>query len=303
MVLSTAKRITDSAGSWQVHDVLPMDDAMFRQWRDMLESRIGVSILAERKSFLLTSLAARMKEIGCETYNEYLEFLESGSNGVVEWEILVDRLTVHETRFYRDKNALSLLEKKFLSSLGEETGETKKLDFWSVGCATGEEPYTLAIAVDDYLQKHDIPAFFSVTATDISRASLTTARGGIYHRNRLKNLPVRLLRKYFLPHDLDHYRLDKALRDRVCFTLLNLIDSQDSRIGKMDVIFCQNVLIYFRNEKRLEIVNQLAGHLRSGGILILGAGEVLNWQHPNLKNISTQDVVAYQCVRDDEVVS
>ena len=135
-----------------MHDVLPMDDSMFQQWREMLESRIGVSILAERKSFLLTSLAARMKEVGCKTYRDYLDFLESGSNGVVEWEILVDRLTVHETRFYRDKNALTFVEKEFISKLGEDTAETKNLDFWSVGCATGEEPYSLDIAVDYYLQ-------------------------------------------------------------------------------------------------------------------------------------------------------
>lgn len=300
MVLSTVNRVKDNAGSWQVQELLPMDDNMFRQWQGMLESRIGISILNERKSFLLTSLSARMREIGCKSYRAYMELLESGTNGAVEWEILVDRLTVHETRFFRNRHALDFVEKEFLDQLDRNTSEPQKLDFWSVGCATGEEPYSLAITIEDFLSKHRIPAYYSVTATDISRASLARAREGVFHRNRLTNLPVRMLRKYFTPHDLDHYRLVKSLRDRVCFTLLNLIDFQKSRIGKMDLIFCQNVLIYFRSEKRLEIANQLVEHLRPGGILILGAGEVLNWHHPDLKPISNQDVVAYRCVRHEE---
>ena len=108
--------------------------------------------------------------------------------------------------------AARLVSKKdFLSRLDDGSAETKKLDIWSVGCATGEEPYSLAIFVEDYLQKNKIAAYYSVTATDISRASLVTAREGIYHRNRLKNLPVRMLRKYFLPHDLEARMLKMEL--------------------------------------------------------------------------------------------
>lgn len=275
---------------------LPMDDKLFENWQAMLEERIGISIPEERRSFLVTSLGQRMGEVGCQSYRQYMDLLENGPNGAVEWELLVDYLTVHETRFYRDTGALRLLEEQFFRFLGRDDSDESRanVDVWSVGCATGEEPYSLAIALDDYLLSQGLENYFSVTATDISRASLATARQGIYHRNRLRNLPVKLLRRYFLPYDLDHYRLGKNIRDRVCFTLMNLVDAGDASLGKMDIIFCQNVLIYFKRERRLEIANSLVEHLRPGGLLILGAGELVNWRHKQLVQVPDSEVVAFR---------
>jgi len=273
---------------------LTMDDRLFSRWQEMLEERIGISIPDERRSFLVTSLGQRMSEVGCRSYEQYMQMLQDGPLGAVEWELLVDHLTVHETRFYRDGAALRLLEEQFFRFLGRDDESRANVDIWSVGCATGEEPYSLAIALDDYLLAQGLENYFSVTATDISRASLATARQGIYHRNRLRNLPVKLLRRYFLPYDLDHYRLSKTIRDRVCFTLMNLIDAGDAALGKMDIIFCQNVLIYFKRERRLEIANSLVEHLRPGGLLILGAGELVNWRHERLVQIPDEDVVAFR---------
>ncbi len=301
MALGTVKFIGET-GRWQMQHPLPMDDTLFQHWREMLEARIGISLPQERKSFLVTSLAVRMREVGCENYADYLELLESGRNGAVEWEILVDRLTVHETRFCRDQQALLLVEQEVQRRLPKNPDEPVKLDFWSVGCATGEEPYSLAITVEHFLQSVDRPGLYSVMATDISRASLASAREGVFHRNRLKNMPVELLRTYFKPYDLDHYQLVKRIRDRVCFTRLNLINLDANRIGGMDVIFCQNVLIYFRRERRVEIVNRLVDHLRPGGVLILGAGELVNWNHPALVPIVNEEVIAYRREQEEDAV-
>ena len=283
-----------------MHSPLPMDDGMFQHWQEMLEERIGITIPVERRSFLVTSLDQRMSEVGCHSYGEYMRLLEDGPHGAVEWELLVDHLTVHETRFYRDSAALQLLEDQFFRFIGRDDESRTNIDVWSVGCATGEEPYSLAIALDDYLLNHELENYFSVTATDISRASLATARQGIYHRNRLRNLPVKLLRRYFLPYDLDHYRLSRTIRDRVCFTLMNLVDVGDASLGKMDIIFCQNVLIYFKRERRAEIANSLVEHLRPGGLLILGAGELVKWRHERLVQIPNEDVVAFRRLPDEE---
>ncbi len=288
-----------------MQQVPPMDDAQFQHWQQMLESRIGITLPAERKSFLLTSLSGRMREIGCTRYQDYLELLNSGRHGAVEWEILVDRLTVHETRFYRDRQALQLLEDHCLARLlPEEEGAEPapvRLDLWSAGCATGEEAFSLAIAVDHFMQRHGLKGYCSVMATDISRASLAHAREGVYHRNRLKNLPLEILREYFTPWDLDHYRLIKRIRERVCFTRLNLINLDAARIGMMDVIFCQNVLIYFRRERREEIVNRFVEHLRPGGLLILGAGEVVHWRHPDLVPVASDEVIAFRRETEDNL--
>jgi chemotaxis protein methyltransferase CheR/type IV pilus assembly protein PilK len=301
MALGTVKFI-GATDRWQMQNPPPMDEALFQQWREMLESRIGFTLPKERKSFLITSLAVRMREVNCDSYAEYLKLLESGRHGAVEWEILVDRLTVHETRFCRDKQAMQLVERELHRRAQADPEAPVKLDIWSVGCATGEEPYSLAIAIDHYLRGNNRRGLYSVMATDISRASLASAREGVFHRNRLKNMPVELLRNYFLPYDLDHYQLIKRVRDRVCFTRLNLMDLDASRLGRMDVIFCQNVLIYFRRERRIEIVNRLVDHLRPGGVLILGAGEIVKWKHPAMVPIVNEDVIAYRRELEEDAV-
>jgi chemotaxis protein methyltransferase CheR/type IV pilus assembly protein PilK len=272
-----------------------MDACQFRQWVELLEKRTGISLPEKRKSFLLTSLNIRMRELGYEHYEDYLRFLlVGGRDGVVEWEILVDRLTVHETRFFRDQAALDLLRERYLSNLMADSKHPARLNVWSVGCATGEEPYSLAMLIDYNLTRRGIPFYLAITASDISSAALSTGRKAVYHRNRLRNLPAAYQSRYFQQVDDDHYRVKPALRERVCFNRLNLLELDKARPGQMDVIICQNVLIYFKREQRLQILNQLVGHLHPGGLLILGAGEITDWRRPDLESIDYPGTLAFR---------
>ena len=133
-----------------------------------------------------------------------------------------------------------------------------------------------------------------MTASDISSASLATGRTGIYHSNRLKNLPDLYRETYFQAIDADHYEVDASLRDRVCFTRLNLLHLDEATLGMMDIIFCQNVLIYFKREQRRRILDQLVEHLQPGGILVLGAGEITDWQPEGLVNLGYPGTLAFR---------
>lgn len=281
-------------GEWRYQPLPGMDDEQFASWAALIEARVGISLPAGRKSFLLTALAARVRALALGGYEDYFSYLREGGRGAVEWEALVDRLTVHETRFYRDPAALSLIRDVYLRERMASDDGPLRLDLWSAGCATGEEPYTLAMFCDEALSAGGRPYYFSVTATDISRASLAYGREGIYHRLKLTHVPPEMLRRHFVPVDLDHYQVVERLRERVCFTRTNLQQLESAPIGEMDVIVCQNVLIYFKTERRHAILAGLARQLRPGGLLILGAGEAVGWSHPELSPVVSSTVSAWR---------
>lgn len=271
-----------------------MDDGQFRQWVELLKQRTGMRLPAERKSFLVTSLGLRMREIGYADYQAYYDYLLSGSRGMVEWATLVDRLTVHETRFFRHEGALKVIREHCLPAAEDAAAAPVSIQAWSAGCATGEEPYTLAMVIDDYLESLGREYYLGVTATDISSASLAVGRRGIYNRRKLKDMDPKLRARYFSRVDDANYQVREQLRKRVCFARMNILDIERAPLGNMDIIVCQNLLIYFDREERIQILDAMAGHLAPGGVLILGAGEILGWSHPRLERLSDEDALAFR---------
>ncbi|MFO7603677.1 MAG: protein-glutamate O-methyltransferase CheR [Gammaproteobacteria bacterium] len=273
-----------------------MADADFQQWVDLLEARTGITLQANRKSFLLTSLSVRMREQGIDGYQAYFDFLLSGAAGKVEWEILVDRLTVHETRFYRDENALSVVRDVFLPAClaGHDQDQPVKLHYWSVGCASGEEPYTLAMLSEDFFQHRQQRYQLGITASDISTDALGIARRAVYPANRMTTTPVHWRHQYFTPTENGKYRVNDAIRRLICFTRINLLEVAQSPVGMMDLIYCQNVLIYFKREMRHAVLANLVERLKPGGMLILGAGEVVDWKHPDLESLAYKGTLVFR---------
>jgi len=266
-----------------------LDEVQFEQWRILLEDRTGMQLTLARKSFLKTSLSMRMREIGCSDYQQYFELIHSGVNGTVEWYKLVDHLTVHETRFFRDPSSFDLL-KEFL--LIQSARVKRDLSLWSVGCSTGEEPYSLAMLAQECNNLRGNEFSFSLTATDISQPSLNSAQKGKYSQRKLSGLSERYKARYF--NQKGEYLIAKdSLKKRMCFTRLNVLELNQSPIKKMDVIYCQNMLVYFRKWRRKEIVTHLVDKLAPGGMLILGTGELTDWSHPEMVRVPNDKTLAY----------
>ncbi len=270
-----------------------LDDQQFIQWATLLEERVGVVVPAERKSFLVTGLKLRMQEIGCADYQEYYQRMRH-SSGAQEWSMLVDRLTVHETRFFRHKSSLRLVTEQVLPAAPAAGDDAHTLQAWSVGCATGEEAYSLAMLIDAHFRALGGRYFFGITGTDISRPALEKARNGIYARRRLTDIPLGLQAVYCVELENERFQIHPELRNRVCFTQLNALLAGAAPYAKMDLIFCQNLLIYFERERREHIARQLAEQLRPGGVLVLGPGELVGWQHPQLERVRQPDTLAYR---------
>ena len=272
-----------------------MEPEQFQQWALLLKERTGMRLPDTRISFLVTNLGMRMRELGINDYQVYYDYVNSGREGIIEWDKLVHHLTVHETRFLRQESVLTLIRDKFLPSHHDQC-ESKPLSInvWSVGCSTGEEPYSIAMTIDEHMRSLDCRYHLGVTASDISRNALAHGRKGIYNRQQIKGLDANWLDEYFVITDDDKFQVHEDLRKRVCFNQLNILDIGNAPIGMMDIIICQNLLIYFDQEQRIQIANTLAKHLHPGGVLILGVGELLNWDHPNLERYHYANTLAFQ---------
>jgi type IV pilus assembly protein PilK len=279
------------SGVWALQPLADMTATEFRDWQVLLEERTGAVLNERRRAFLQTNLSARMRELGVMDYATYYRQVTDGPRGAVEWSTLLDRLTVQETRFFRHRPSFDVLESYLRQRL--QQGITQPWELWSVGCASGEEPYSLAICAAEVLRESECPGHFGVTGTDISMNALSKARDGRYGARRLEQLDADLCQRYFLAQDDGRFKVVPDLAARVCCARLNVLELAKAPMSGMDVIFCQNLLIYFRRWRRREILNHLAERLVPGGLLVVGVGEVAGWQHPELIPVADERVLAF----------
>lgn len=285
--------------TWFLRRFPDMDAAQFNQWQALLEHRTGMTLPAERRSFLETNLAIRMREIGCSSYQAYYEMIASGQNAMREWSTLVDRLTVQETRFFRDPDAFRLVA-DYILTRPREHFRKHALEAWSVGCSTGEEPYTLAMVIHECMSKLALQPLYGVTGSDISTPVIEKARNGRFNARKLLGMDEQVKSRYFRPAERNTVEIANSIRERVCFTRLNVLDLDTAPMHGMSIIFCQNLLIYFRRWRRRDIVRRLAERLAPGGLLVLGQGELTDWQPPGLQRVPSEHVLAWIKRRTDE---
>ena len=157
-----------------------------------------------------------------------------------------------------------------------------------------KSPYSLALWFEHYCSMNNLENRQGIHATDISLDALATGRKGIYPANRLTNLPDKYLDYYFSKVDEEKYLVNDSIKERVCFTKLNLMDTDSFPFESFDIIVCQNVMIYFEQKLRIKFLNELSEYLKVGGIIILGAGEVLGWNHPKMESVSFQSTLAFR---------
>ena len=281
-----------SGGVWAYQPMADMSQEEFRDWQMLLEERSGLVVTDQRRTFLQTNLSARMRELSVSDYASYYRQVTDGPRGAVEWSHLMDRLTVQETRFLRHPASYALLQEHLQQRL-DEHGLSRPWNLWSVGCASGEEPYSMALLADQLLSDQGYPLHFGVHATDLSLSALSKAREGLYSARKLEPLSPEQREQYFERQADGCFKVSKSLAARLCCARLNVLELANAPLKGMDVIFCQNVLIYFRRWRRREILNRLAERLAPGGLLVLGVGEIVGWQHPDLDPVANEHVLAF----------
>jgi chemotaxis protein methyltransferase CheR len=233
----------------------------------------GIKMPASKKSMLEGRLRRRQRALGAATLDDYCDYLFRGDTLAREGLHVINAVTTNKTDFFREPFHFDYLANVALPALKERGLRT--LRTWSVACSTGPEPYTMAMVLDDFAERHGGPRY-RILATDLDTEVLETARAGIYPPEMLAPVPPVLLQKYVVSaHDRDRHevRIVPALRSAIGFARLNLMDERYPVGDPIDVIFCRNVLIYFDKPTQRRVVSQLADCLAVGGYLFLGHSE------------------------------
>lgn len=253
---------------------------------------MGVRLGDAQKQLFQTQVTLRMRELGETDYSSYFARLGESIEGRVEWSILIDRLVVKETSFFRHKPSFDVVC-QHIQSLINNSALKDSFDIWSVGCSTGEEAYTLAMLVNETFELARVEPYFGITATDVSRFAVTMARRAIYQERKLDFVPKALRYKYFSPAEIGGYEFDHEISSRICFSCSNIIHVEDFPDIQFDVVFCQNLLVYFPQQLRQKILDAVVDKMKPGALLVIGLGEVTSWKNGKVKRLSRADVQAY----------
>jgi len=240
-------------------------------FRYFLENACGI-VLGENKHYLVTSRLNKLThEFSYPNLGAMLVELKKNTNNKLK-ERVVDAMTTNETMWFRDKYPFEMLNDIMLPELGK--GRTKPIRIWSAASSSGQESYSISMTTSEYMQKNPgaLKANIEITATDISPSMLKIGKDAKYDKLSMNRGLTEERRKRFFKEQGDGWVANADVRQRVRFTELNLT-SNYTLLGKFDIIFCRNVLIYFSTELKTDILTRMAQALNPKGFILLGGSE------------------------------
>lgn len=263
-----------------------MDKTTFEKITGYIRDVCGITLGADKDYLVNQRLSPVIEKFGFQGFEELALRMNTTFDTHLREQVII-AITTNETSFFRDTHPYQLLEERLIPELIELIRERNqrpfsrrgsKVSIWSAACSTGQEPYSIAIKIHEYLANNYVADVdcgeFGILATDISSKVVAKAVKGCYSENDLKRgLAQSDIIRHFV-HDGSEWEVRESLRKIIDFKTLNLMEPF-SHLGSFDLIFCRNVLIYFDDATKLKIVNQIWEMLNVGGYLVLGAAETL----------------------------
>lgn len=262
----------------------------FNRLSHFIHQQFGIKMPPAKKVLLESRLQKRLRALDIGTFKAYCDYLLSPQGRDNELVNFVDKITTNKTDFFREVEHFDFLTNHLLPNLTTSIRDSgRKLTLWSAGCSTGEEPYTLAMVVNDYQDLHPKVTFdYSIIGTDISMEVLRNAKMAVYKESCADPIPLALKKKYLLRSKNREKQLIKIvplLRNKVDFYTLNFMEDHYPIDKSMDIIFCRNVIIYFDKPTQKKILNKICQHLSVGGYFFQGHSESLQGFNLPLKAI------------------
>lgn len=269
------------------------DQHEFELLRDFIWEKSGLFFEVGKRQYVWRRVQHRMRAVGCVELQEYYRLLHTDPSET-ELRELLNVLTTTETYFFRNEPQLRSFQEEILPALAQrkQAQNDRRLCFWSAGCSSGEEPYTLGMILREHL-----PQFarwqIRIVGTDINTQVLQKAREGLYSSRALRDTPPHYLSKYFKAEG-DQYRLCDRIQQMVTFQTGNLIDATEAPpLPQVDCIFCRNVLIYFNVESCQQVIKRFYDALAPQGYLLLGHSESLYRISAMFKLLKLQHSLVY----------
>jgi len=268
-IIEAYPKTVSSRGTTALAGAVVLQDQEFVKFSELIYRIAGISMAPSKKPLVSSRLAKRLKHFDLSSYGDYFRFITS-PQGKEELQMTVDMLTTNETHFFREPKHFDFLRQRIIP----ERRKGAAFRVWSAACSSGEEPYSIAMVLDDLLASQP----WEILASDISTRIVDKARSGIYPMERMPEIPKPYLNRYCLKGVGEYdgtLLVEKFLRDRVRFMLHNLTEAP-AKLGEFDVIFLRNVMIYFDQETKQKVVARLLPLLRPGGYFFVGHSESLN---------------------------
>ncbi len=255
----------------------------FDRLSSFIYSESGIKMPPVKRIMLQSRLQKRLKELKMTSFKEYCNYVFSKEGLNNEIIHMLDVVSTNKTDFFREPVHFDFLTSNILPEYVNSSRPIKNLKIWSAGCSSGEEPYTIAIVILEFLQKYS--GFdFSILGTDISTIILQKAIDAEYKEERVEGIPLDLKRKYFLrskDRENPTVKMNAQLRSKVKFERLNFMENTYSIYDSFDIVFCRNVLIYFDRETQEKVISKICTKINAGGYFFLGHSEsIMNMNLP-----------------------
>lgn len=255
----------------------------FNLLADYIQVNYGIHLKSEKKTFVIGRLHNVLTQMGCSSFMEYYKYLISDISGEAV-TILLDKITTNHTFFMREAKHFYYFRDVVLPQMKKNV---RNNDFrvWCAASSTGEEPYTLAMIIDEFTTANKKEWDKKILATDIANNVLEVARNGVYSNEKVAPLPKYWKLAYFSKKDNDHLVIKDVLKKEVIFRRFNLMEQIFPFQKKFHVIFCRNVMIYFDNTTKEKLIIKFSDMLEKGGYLFIGHSESIS-----------KDIVSLKCV-------
>lgn len=278
-------------------DKLELSQEDFIKIRDFIYEKSGMFFADSKKYLVEDRICRRMNEMQIEKFDNYYYFIKYDPGKEQELVKLYDEVTTNETYFYRNLPQIEALQDTILPEIIElkKKSGNRNLKLWSAACSSGEEPFTMAMVLDELLGPTIRTWNIQIVGTDISNAILEKAAQAIYNKNSLRSLPPDKLPKFFTEIEDGNFKIKENIKKMVEFKNLNLIDRMGMRINRdFDVIFCRNVLIYFDVESKKQVISSLYNSLANNGHLFIGHSESLHGISTAFKLVHLKNAMVYK---------
>jgi len=261
-------------------DFIQISDQLFIQLGKRITERYGIKMPLEKKVMFQARLQRRLRELNILSFDEYALKLLDPEKGIDEFVIMADFISTNKTEFFRENDHFNFLRSHVLPQFADhkKNGEPAFLNVWSAGCSSGQEAYSVAITIEEFVKSNPFRFGYKIIATDISGRMLRMAKDAIYPMSQVDHVPHVIKQHYFLKSKNasdSKVRVVKEIRDKVTLGYLNLMDSPYSLDVKFDVVFLRNTLIYFDHQVQETVLAKVIETLNPGGYLFVGHSESL----------------------------
>ena len=250
-----------------------LSDEEYRLLSKFIQENYGIYLKEEKRTLLSSRLQSLLADLNCESFADFHSRLLTDDSGEIAVE-MINRITTNHTFFMREADHFTFFQKKVLPQL-KETVKDRDLRIWCAACSTGEESYTLAMLIDEFFQEDKYLWDRRILATDISSRVLEKAVSGVYTAEEIDRLPPAWRGRYFERVGENEFRVIDSIRNQVIYRKFNLIERSFPFRRKFHVIFCRNVMIYFDEKTKYELVEKLYDCTEPGGYLFIGHSETL----------------------------